>query len=121
MGSSKTFPLCAAMIATLTGCYPSLSESDAIFYGYCVGIFPGAEVAIERGYLQYQPGTFQRVQEIASRSFPVPINWDEESFSIFQREIRRGQNHGGAILRGDVQRSDIARLNACIEWASGLQ
>jgi len=62
----------------LTACQPTISRDDAIFYGYCVGIYPHAEVAIQRGYLRYPTGTFRRVQEQASRSFPAPIQWSVE-------------------------------------------
>jgi hypothetical protein len=110
----------AAFLAILSACKPSVSESDAIFYGYCVGVFPHAEVAIQRGYLRYPKGTFQRVMERASRAFPAPVDWNQESLGIFEREISRGQNHGGAISRGDVQSRDITRLDACIDWANGL-
>jgi hypothetical protein len=110
----------AIALFMMAGCQSSLSESDAIFYGYCTGIHPHAEVAIQRGYIRYPRGTFQRVQERASRSFPAPVNWDAENANIFRREMGRGQNHGGAISRGDVQSSDITRLDACIDWANGL-
>lgn len=39
---------------------------------------------------------------------------------VFSLEMGRGQNHGGAIMRGDVQSRDITRLDACINWANGL-
>lgn len=112
--------ICAVVMVAITGCKPSISESDAIFYRYCTGIYPGAEVAIQRGYLRLRPGTFRQVQATASQAFSAPINWDEESLAIFRREMSRGQNHGGAIQRGDVQRRDLIRLNACVEWAAGL-
>lgn len=105
---------------TLAACQPSISRDDAIFYGYCVGIYPHAEVAIQRGYLRYPTGTFRRVQEQASRSFPAPVEWSVEMQELFSREIGRGQNHGGAISRGDVQSQDITRLDACIGWANDL-
>ena len=118
----KTFRMTtfAVVVAVLSACKPSVSESDAIFYGYCTGIYPHAEVAIQRGYLRYPRGTFQRVADQAARAIPAPVTWDQENLNIFQREIGRGQNHGGAISRGDVQSSDITRLDACIEWAAAL-
>ncbi|RLJ59102.1 hypothetical protein BCF46_1246 [Litoreibacter meonggei] len=110
----------ATALTGLAACQPSITESDAIFYGYCVGIYPHAEVAIQRGHLRYPRGTFQRVADRASRSFPAPVNWDAENANIFRREMGRGQNHGSAISRGDVQSRDITRLDACIDWANGL-
>lgn len=107
-------------LALLAACQSTVSENDAIFYGYCVGIYPHAEVAIQRGFLRYPTGTFRRVQERASRSFPAPVEWSVERQEDFSREIGRGQNHGGAIMRGDVQSRDITRLDACIDWANGL-
>ncbi|MEH6521566.1 hypothetical protein [Sulfitobacter sp.] len=107
-------------VTALSACKPSIEESDAIFYGYCVGIYPHAEVAVQRGHLQYPAGTFQRVQERASQAFPAPIEWSAEMLEVFSREMGRGQNHGGAIMRGDVQSRDITRLQACIDWAGGL-
>jgi len=112
--------VCIALVATLGACKSSVSESDAIFYGYCTGIYPHAEVAIQRGYLRYPSGSFRRVADRAAQSFPAPVNWSQENVNIFRREMGRGQNHGGAISRGDVQRGDITRLDACIEWANGL-
>ncbi len=116
---AKQFVL-LAMMAFLTACQPAISRDDAIFYGYCVGIYPHAEVAIQRGYLRYPTGTFRRVQEQASRSFPAPVEWSVEMQELFSREMGRGQNHGGAVSRGDVQSRDITRLNACVDWANGL-
>lgn len=110
----------AVVILMLAGCKPSISESDAIFYGYCTGIYPHAEVAIQRGYLRYPRGTFEQVADRAARAFPAPVNWDAESANIFRREMGRGQNHGGAISSGDVQSRDITRLDACIDWVNGL-
>lgn len=121
MGKGWTILAGAIASVFLSACKPSISESDAIFYGYCTGIYPGAELAIQRGFLRYRPGTFQRVQEIASRSFPAPANWSDESLSLFRREMGRGQNHGGAIQHGDVQPSDLTRLQACVDWAAGLE
>lgn len=104
----------------LAGCKASIDESDAIFHGYCSGIYPFAEIAIQRGYLRYPAGTFTEVQMRAEQSFSAPISWTEDMQAIWQREFGRGRNHGGAIQRGDVQSSDLTRLDACIEWASGL-
>ena len=104
----------------LAACQPTISQNDAVFYGYCAGIYPGAEVAIQRGYLRYPAGTFRRVQERASRSFPAPIEWNAEMQEVFSTEMGRGQNHGGAIMRADVQTRDVTRLDACISWANGL-
>ena len=104
----------------LAGCKQSMSENDAIFYAYCTGIYPHAEIAIQRGYLNYPRGSFQRVADRAASTFPAPANWSQENLEVFQREIRRGQNHGSAISRGDVQRNDIARLDACIQWTNEL-
>ncbi len=116
----KRFALLAALMTALAGCKQQVSESDAIFYAYCVLIYPSAEVAIQRGFLNYAPGTFTRVQMAAEQSFPAPIEWSKENQNIFQREAGRARNHGGAIHRGDIQRNDITRLNACIDWAGKL-
>lgn len=108
------------VLTALAGCRSSVDESDAIFHGYCSGIHPFAEIAIQRGFLRYPSGTFTQVQSIAEQSFPPPASWDEDMLALWQREFGRGRNHGGAIQRGDVQSSDLTRLDACIEWARGL-
>jgi len=110
----------ASALALLAGCQPEISKNDATFYGYCVGIYPSAEVAIQRGYLRYPPGTFERIQKRASAAFPAPIEWPEDRLNLFVIEMGWAQNHGGAIVRGDVQARDITRLEACIKWANDL-
>lgn len=107
-------------LSILSACKPSVTESDAIFYSYCTGIYPYAELAIQRGYLRYPSGTFERVQIKASRSFPPPVEWSSEMHNVFSREISRAQNHGPAIRRGSIHPNDITRLDACINWANGL-
>lgn len=107
-------------VGALAGCKASIDDSDAIFHGYCSGIYPFAEIAIQRGFLRYPSRTFTQFQSVAEQSFPAPMSWDEDMLALRQREFGRGRNHGGAIQRGDVQASDLTRLNACIEWAQEL-
>lgn len=117
--SIRPFLLLIAVLG-VSACKPSISEEDARLHGYCSGIFPFAEIAIERGWLRFPRGTFSGVQRAAERSFEAPVTWDEELIAIWRSSLQYGQHHGQSIRRGDIQAADLARLEECVAWGRGL-
>ena len=95
----------------------SVTEEDAYFYGACGAVMGNAELAIERGQINYQRGSFFNIYAKIESSFDAPITWSPQLFSVFKDGQRAG-TQAGEMLGFGMDGYSLLVLDRCIEYSN---
>ncbi len=95
----------------------SVTEEDAYFFGACGMVMGNAELAIQRGQINYQRGSFFNIYAKIESSFDAPITWSPQLFSVFKDGQRAG-TQAGKMLDFGTDGYSLLVLDRCIEYSN---